>query len=263
VATGTFALLTSNGDGNTATEFSALGSNATGSGNTADGDEALSNNTTGTANIAVGTLAGSNLTSGSHNIDIGNGGKAGESNVIRIGTKGVQTRALIAGINNSPVFGSPVLVNANGRLGIQASSARFKHDIRDMGDASDLLMKLRPVTFRYREDPKGTVQYGLVAEEVATVYPDLVTYGEDGKPETVADHVVPAMLLNEMQKQVRENQRKDTRIVVLQRQLVAQQRQINALQRETARIDMLTARLSALEEQARTDGAERLAAATR
>jgi hypothetical protein len=150
----------------------------------------------------------------------------------------------------------PVVVNGNGRLGIQASSARFKRDIHDMGEASERLMKLRPVTFRYKEDPAATLQYGLVAEEVARVYPELVTYGADGKVETVAYHLLPAMLLNEMQRQVRENQRKDAQIVALQKQ-------IESLQKKTARIDMLTARLNALEDQARTARPERLAAATR
>jgi hypothetical protein len=123
-------------------------------------------------------------------------------------------------------------------------------------------MKLRPVTFRYTQERAGPLQYGLVAEEVAQVYPELVAHGDDGKPPSVAYHLLPAMLLNEMQKQVRENQRKDEQIAVLQEQLVTQQGQINALQKEAARIDTLAARLSALEEQARTDRAERLAAAT-
>jgi hypothetical protein len=227
------------------------------------GRNALGNNN-GDNNIAVGFNAGSALTSGSNDIDIGNSGVAGDSGIIRIGTKGTATRTLIAGINNSPIFASsvPVVVNINGRLGIQASSARYKRDIRDMGEASERLMKLRPVTFRYKDDPAGTLQYGLVAEEVARVYPELVTYGDDGKAQSVAYHLLPAMLLNQMQKQLRENQRKDARIAALQQQLVAQQRQLSTLQKKTARIDTLTARLSALEEQARTDRAERLAAAT-
>src|SRR5262249_25701066 len=156
-------------------------------------------------NIAIGANAGLKLTSGSNNIDIGNQGIAGESNVIRIGTQGTQNRTVIAGINNAAIFGSPVVINAFGRLGIQASSARFKRLIREMGEASDRLMKLRPVTFRYKEDPARTLQYGLVAEEVARVYPELVTDGDDGKPLSVAYQMLPAMLLNEMQKQVREN----------------------------------------------------------
>ena len=271
------------GGGNTATGFDALDHNTTGDENTAAGADALQSNTTGGSNIGIGSFAGTNLTTGDNNIDIGNEGVAAESNTIRIGTKGVQTRTVIAGINNSPIFASsvPVVVNINGRLGIQASSARFKRDIRDMGEASDRLMKLRPVTFRYKEDPAGTPQYGLIAEEVARVYPELVSYGADGKVETVAYHLLPAMLLNELQKQIRENQRraeqigrltatvaeaearaerKDLQIAVLQQQLVAQQRQINALQKETARIDALTIRLSAIDQQS---GPERLAAATR
>ena len=122
-------------------------------------------------------------------------------------------------------------------------------------------MKLRPVTFRYKDDSAGTLQYGLIAEEVVRVYPELVIYGADGKAQSVAYHLLPAMLLNEMQKQIRENQRKLAQIAALQQRLVAQARQIGALQRETARIDMLTARLSVLEQQqARTESPERLAA---
>jgi hypothetical protein len=303
-ATGTFALVnnstgflnTANGAGalanstigsqDTAIGTHALLHNLTGASNTATGFNALGSNTTGGGNVAVGANAGSALTTGDNNIDIGNVGVAAESNTIRIGTKGMATRTLIAGINNSPIFASsvPVVVNINGRLGFLGSSARYKRDIRDMGEASDRLMKLRPVTFRYKEDPSGTLQYGLVAEEVARVYPELVTYGDDGKAQAVAYHMLPAMLLNEIQKQIRENQRKteqigrltarvaeaeagaerkDFQIAALQQQLVAHQRQINALQKETARISSLAARLSAIEEQARATRPERLVATMR
>jgi hypothetical protein len=255
------------GNVNIAVGFDALLNNNTGSNNTAIGSEALWNNTTGSDNIAVGESAGSNLTTGDSNIDIGNPGFAGdsdvirigtaatrtviaglsidigntsfppgESNVIRIGTKDVQTRTFIAGISGTPVFvGAPVLVNANGKLGVQVSSDRFKRDIHDMGDASDRIMKLRPVTFRYKEDPAGTLQYGLVAEEVGRVYPELVTYGDDGKPQSVAYHLLPAMLINEMQKQVRENRRKDALILALRKQ-------VESLEERVARIE---ARVSA------------------
>jgi Chaperone of endosialidase len=264
-ATGINALLFNTADNNTGIGANALQSNTGGIGNTATGFDALMHNTTGTGNIALGFNAGTNLTTESNDIEIGNPGVAGDSGVIRIGTKGTATRTLIAGINNAPIFASsvPVVVNINGRLGFLASSARYKRDIRDMGEASGGLMKLRPVTFRYRGDLAGRLQYGLIAEEVARVYPELVTYGADGKVETVAYHLLPAMLLNEMQRQVRENQRKDARIAALERQLVAQQRRVSTLQRETARIDMLTARLNALEDQARTARPERMAAATR
>jgi hypothetical protein len=196
------------GNENTATGGDALLNNSMGNDNTATGEGALQFNTTGSNNTAVGWGAGFNLTTGSNDIDIGNAAVAAESNTIRIGSKGTQTRAFIAGIVNSPIFGSPVVVGAAGRLGIQASSARFKRDIHDMGNASGKLMKLRPVTFRYKEDPAGALQYGLIAEEVARVYPELVTYGADGKVEAVAYHLLPAMLLNEMQKQARDNQAK-------------------------------------------------------
>jgi Chaperone of endosialidase len=300
-ATGTFALVnnstgflnTANGAGalanstigshDTAIGTHALLHNLTGGSNTATGFNALGSNTTGGGNVAVGANAGSALTTGDNNIDIGNVGVAAEANAIRIGTKGTHTRTLIAGIDNSAIVGSPVFVNANGRLGIEVSSARFKRDIRNMGAASDGLMKLRPVTFRYRDDPAGTVQYGLVAEEVARVYPELVTYGDDGKAQAVAYHMLPAMLLNEVQKEIRESQRKteqigrltarvaeaeagaerkDFQIAALQRQLIAHQKQINALQKETAWISTL-ARLRAVEEQARATRPEPLVATTR
>jgi len=242
---------------NTATGENALASNTSGCHNTASGVQSLVNNTTGSYNIAMGYNAGSALTTGDNNIEIGNVGLAVEANTIRIGTKGTQTRTFIAGISNTRLFvGLPVYVNANGRLGVAASSVRFKRDVHDMGAASERLMKLRPVTFRYKEDPNGTVQYGLVAEEVAQVYPELVAYGDDGRPMSVAYHLLPAMLLNELQKQVRENRRKDAQIAVLQKQ-------VEALQKETARIDVLTTRLNALEQQARGTGPERLVAAMR
>ena len=94
-----------------------------------------------------------------------------------------------------------------GQLGMVMSSARFKRDIQDMGSRSGGLLKLRPVTFRYKSDPSGALQYGLVAEEVAKVYPELVSYGPDGKPMTVHYLMLSAMLLNELQKQAGENHR--------------------------------------------------------
>jgi hypothetical protein len=241
-ATGSNALKdNTTGVENAATGTSALVNNTTGGQNTAAGRSALAFNTTGSGNIAIGFEAGQNLTTGNNNIDIGNQGIAGESGIIRIGTQGVHIHTVIAGINNTHFFsGSPVLVNAYGRLGSEVSSARYKQNIRDMGAASDRLMKLRPVTFRYKEDPDGTLQYGLVAEEVAQVYPELVVYGNDGKPLSVAYLTLPAMLLNEVQKQARENRQKDA-------QLAALQKQVESLQKETAQIDGLTARLTALE----------------
>ena len=110
------------------------------------------NNTTGTSNIALGFNAGFNLTTGSNNIDIGNAGVAGESNTIRIGTAGTQTNTFIAGISGVTVAGGvAVIVDANGHLGTVVSSARFKDEIKPMDKASEAILALKPVTFRYKK----------------------------------------------------------------------------------------------------------------
>ena len=259
---------TTGGD-NTATGSGALGLNSTGTDNTATGVAALNDNTTGSSNIGLGDEAGSNLTTGSNNIDIGNVGVAGESNTIRIGTTGqigttgIQTSTFIAGISNTPLSKSSartVLVDSSGQLGFQSSSARFKRDIHDMGDASASLMKLRPVSFRYKQDPQGSVQYGLIAEEVQRLYPELVTYGSDGKVDGVRYDLLPAMLINEVQKQARE---KDAKIAALRRQVASQQKQIEARKKKDAQIDALAERMNALERQVRLARPEHLASATR
>jgi hypothetical protein len=168
------------GSYSTATGFGAL-FESTGSGNTAVGMDALLANT-GSNNIGLGFQAGKNLTGGKNNVDIGNAGLAAESNTIRIGSQLTQTATYIAGIAGVGITGgTDVVVNSSGLLGIVMSSARYKHDIRNMGGASIKLMELRPVTFRYNSDPTGTLQYGLVAEEVAKVYPELVVYGSKGQ----------------------------------------------------------------------------------
>jgi trimeric autotransporter adhesin len=182
-ALGASALLdNTRGSNNTATGFSALQENTTGRTNTANGFEALLNNTTGNNNIALGFRAGFNLTTGSGNIDIGNGGVAAESSTIRIGS--FQTRTFIAGISGVPVTGSQVVVNSNGKLGVVASSARFKDAIKPMDKASEAILALKPVTFRYKKeiDVERTPQFGLVAEDVEKVNPALVARDEQGKP---------------------------------------------------------------------------------
>jgi hypothetical protein len=192
------------GGTNTASGTSALSNNTEGSNNTASGLGALGSNTTGSANIAIGALAGTNLTTGDSNIDIGNFGVAGESATIRIG-RSLHTRAFLAGVRgvmtgvNNAVA---VMIDSAGQLGTVSSSRRVKQDIEDMEEASEALMKLRPVTFRYKAslDPTGSRQHGLIAEEVAEVFPDLVVYEKDGQPETVRYHVLVPMLLNEVQK---------------------------------------------------------------
>ncbi|MGH9777053.1 MAG: tail fiber domain-containing protein, partial [Candidatus Acidiferrales bacterium] len=159
---------------------------------------------TGSDNIGIGFLAGSNATSGSVNIYIGHAGVAAESNKIRIGVQGVQNGTFIAGISGTAVVGSGVLVTGAGQLGVAASTRRVKEDIHEMGEASATLLRLRPVTFRYRlamADGSKPLQYGLIAEEVAEVMPELVVYDEEGRPQTVQYHVLPTLLLNELQRQ--------------------------------------------------------------
>jgi hypothetical protein len=204
-ADGTFALFSNTtGADNTAIGDVALDANTTGHSNTAIGVAALASNTTGSGNIALGFDAGLNLTTGSNNIDIGNSGAAAESNTIRIGTQGTQTFTIIAGISNDiQAFGTSVIVTNDGILGVQTSSARFKDEIKPMDKASEAILALRPVTFRYKHqiDPKGIPQFGLVAEEVEKVNRDLVVRDKEGKPYSVRYDQVNAMLLNEFLKE--------------------------------------------------------------
>jgi endosialidase-like protein len=203
-AVGAFALY-SDTTGNTNNAFgeSALGRNTSGSDNTAVGDDALNENTTGNANIGLGSGAGHNLTTGSHNIDIGNFGEPNESSTIRIGTQGTQTRTFVAGIWGTAVRGSAVVVNSSGQLGVAPSSARYKKEIKPMDKASEAILGLKPVTFHYRSDNTNTPQFGLIAEEVAEVNPDLVVRDDNGEIYTVRYDAVNAMLLNEFLKEHR------------------------------------------------------------
>jgi trimeric autotransporter adhesin len=207
-ATGFEALFSSStGVENTAIGSIALLVNTTGNNNTAIGHEALKNSTTGSNNIAVGDQAGINLTTGSSNIDVGNTGVAGESRTIRIGMKPTHKNTFIAGISGVTVpAGVGVIVDSNGHLGTVVSSRRFKKDIQPMSAASEAILSLEPVTFRYNGtlDPNGIPQFGLVAEDVAKVDPDLVARDEQGKPYTVRYEAVNAMLLNEFLKEHRK-----------------------------------------------------------
>jgi hypothetical protein len=258
--------LTSNttGAGNTATGAGALTSNTKGSRNTAAGVDALFNST-GSNNVGVGQAGGSNLTTGDNNIDIGNSGVGAESNVIRIGTVGAQKATFIAGIFNAvkEKKACDVTVDAAGQLGCVRSSARYKRDIRDMGDASDKLMKLRPVTFRYKADSTSTQQYGLIAEEVEKVYPELVIDDASGNAEMVTYQVLPAMLLNEVQKQARADQRMARQLAQKDGEIAALQHQLSALQKKYSEIDAMAERINALEQQARKATPEHLASTMR
>jgi hypothetical protein len=223
VANGSYALYSNTtGHENTANGLQALYSNTTGVSNAANGANALYYNTTGSNNVALGFNAGLNLTAGDNNIDIGNEGVAGESNTIRIGTQGTQTATFIAGIRGVPITGGQAVgVNASGQLGIRASSAQFKEAIKPMGKASEAILALKPVTFRYKQelDPKGSPQFGLIAEEVAKVNPNLVVTDDQGKPFTVRYDEVNAMLLNEFLKEHRKNEKQESTIAELKAEL--------------------------------------------
>ena len=222
---------------NTAIGVETLVRNTTGSSNTALGFFALINNTTGNNNIAVGEHAGSNLTIGSNNIDIGNFGKVGESNKIRIGTTGIQKATFIAGIRGVTVAsGVGVIVGTDGKLGTVVSSARFKEAIKPMDKASETILALQPVTFRYKHelDPDGIPQFGLVAEEVEKVNPDLVARDDDGKPYTVRYEAVNAMLLNEFLKEHRKVEELEATVTQLQAAFKTQAAQIQKVSSQLA-----------------------------
>jgi hypothetical protein len=210
-ATGAFALVHNTiGSSNTADGVTALQFNVGGTDNTAVGFDALGY-TTGSQNVALGSGAGEGLTTGDDNIDIGFSvlGEPGEEKTIRIGSSsGIfqQTRTFIAGISGTAVTGTAAVIDGSGQLGVAASSARFKDEIKPMDKASETILSLKPVTFRYKPeiDPKRAPQFGLVAEEVAKVAPDLVARDQQGKPYTVRYEAVNAMLLNEFLKEHRK-----------------------------------------------------------
>jgi len=243
------AALYSNARGyaNTATGADALFSNTSGRWNTANGADALFSNSTGaystalgyqalyrskgSRNLALGIQAGSNLTSGDFNIYLGHTGFASESSTMRLGQVNSQTRTFIAGIAGVPISGAQVTINSAGQLGILPSSARYKRDIQTMGARSQGMHQLRPVTFRYKHDPQGQRQYGLIAEEVAKVYPELVVRGTKGEVESVQYHELIPLLLNEVQHQ--------------QQALTTQAQQLSAQSQELAELKAQNERLQA------------------
>jgi Chaperone of endosialidase len=241
-ATGAEALLHNTlGGGNTATGQQALQANTTGALNTSTGAATLITNTTGSANTADGLNAlfsnngdnntavgngalGANTT-GSNNVALGLGAGSGvttANNVICIGTNvagnDVNDSCYIGNIfGDTSSGGTAVFVNTNGRLGTTTSSRRFKDSIKPMDQASEALFALKPVTFRYKKeiDPQGIPQFGLVAEDVAAVNPDLVVRDKEGKPHSVRYEQVNAMLLNEFLKQHRTVQELRNEIAAL------------------------------------------------
>ena len=223
------------GNGNTATASAALTNNTTGSYNTANGFASLNNNTqgsyntalgvnalqnnimgvansavgfgalgnsTGGGNIALGVAAGNQLTAGDNNIYIGSPGRPSESGAIRIGTPNTHQRIYVQGIWATPVRrGADVVVDSNGQLGIEVSSERYKTDVLPMEVPTDKVRQLRPVTFHVQADAAGERRYGLIAEEVDKVYPELVVKDENGRVESVRYAELAPILLKEVQQQ--------------------------------------------------------------
>ena len=234
------------GDDNTAVGTAALLNNTEGRNNVANGVGALVNNTTGIDNVALGVFAGSAQTTGSNNVYIGSSGEAsgvaGESNACYIGSIFAQTSA----------SGIPVLINSSNKLGTTTSSKRFKEDIKPMDKDSEAVLGLKPVTFHYNKeiDPAGTSQFGLVAEEVEKVNPDLVVCDKEGKPYSVRYDQVNAMLLNEFLKAHRTVQEQKATIAQLkstdakqEATIAKQQKQIetltDGLQKVSAQLEVI------------------------
>ena len=254
-ATGVQALFSNTtGFHNTAAGFQALLSNTTGNHNTADGDNALVHNTTGifntaigahaldqnitgSSNVALGFQAGFNIT-GSGNVCVGENivGVAGESNVTRIRNVGSTAQA-------NGIF---VTVGAGGKLGFQVSSRRYKDDIKPMDKASEALFALKPVSFRYKKeiDPARSPDFGLIAEDVATVNPDLVARDEEGKIVTVRYQAVNAMLLNEFLKEHKKVEEQQASIAELKSTVAQQKNDFQAkVAHQQEQIEALTAGL--------------------
>jgi uncharacterized coiled-coil protein SlyX len=237
------------GSSNTAIGASSLSSNTIGSVNTAVGAFALANNTTGNSNIALGVLAGNNVISA--------------NNVIAIGTSGadVGSSCFIGNIysNMQPIVGTDpdsVTITSAGRLGRgNVSSRRYKHDIKPMEKASEALYAFKPVSFRYNKeyDATQTLAFGLIAEEVAEVAPDLVGRNPDGQPESVRYEQINAMLLNEFLKEHRKNEEQQATIAELKSTVTQQQKGFESkLTKQEKQIEALTAGLQKVSAQLET-----------
>jgi trimeric autotransporter adhesin len=226
-AVGWYALgFNTTGASNQAIGVSALLNNDTGSNNIAIGDTALSENLTGSFNTVIGYFAGASV-EGNDNIYIGAtsaDGVTGESSTIRIGDPAFVTACYVAGISGQITSGGvQVFITGEGKLGTLTSSARFKDDIKPMANASESILGLNPVTFRYKKeiDSGGAAQFGLVAEDVEKVNPDLVVRDKEGKPYSVRYDQVNAMLLNEFLKAHRQMEQQEAMIARQQKQIEA------------------------------------------
>ncbi len=239
---------------NTAVGPASLYKNQSGSGNTSIGYQSLVNLSKGSYNTALGINAGLSLSSGSYNIYIGNNGASAESSTIRIGNT-AQTRAFISGIRGRKTGVAnavPVMIDSNGQLGTINSAERFKENIKNMANASHSLLQLRPVTYQYKEqDANGEkpLEYGLIAEEVAKVYPDLVAYGTDGKIETVQYHKLTPMLLNEYQKQNALLEAEKTKNKAQELTILQQSQEITALKQKMQELQVLQQEVALLKAQ--------------
>ncbi len=245
-ALGNVAMAFSTGSENTAVGDGAMNA-ASGSENIAIGRSA-GINLAGSSNILMGQYAGQNLTRGNNNIEIGNEGLKKDDSVIRIGTIGTQNKTFIAGISGTTIgSGAAVMVNSKGQLGVMTSSERYKDEIQPMGGASKALLALKPVTFRYKQglDSLGTPQFGLVAEEVAKVDPDLVLRDESGKPYTVRYEAVNAMLLNEFLKEHRKVEALEAKLGALETLVNKQSALINKV---SAKVEGTAPRLVSTED---------------
>ena len=223
------------GNDNVAGGYYALNT-TTGSGNAAIGHQASMNLVTGDYNTAIGYQSGYGLTSGSHNIYVASAGASTESYIIRMGTQGKHLGAYIAGISGvTATGGAAVYINSSGQLGTLPSSQRFKKDIKSLETISEKILNLRPVTFRYKQaDEKGSfpTQFGLIAEEVAKILPELVMFDEDGKPLSVFYHLLTPLLLAELQRGHVETQSQQTALNLLREQNVTFKAELLAVRQQ-------------------------------
>jgi hypothetical protein len=240
-AVGASALFSNvDGDSNNAVGFNALGSNVDGLFNNVMGFGAMADNVSGSGNVAIGDSAGAGV-EGDFNIYLGAfagpSAPGPESETIRIGDV-FNTACFIGGIRDQTASGGVgVFVDANGKLGTVTSSARFKDDIKPMDKASEALLALKPVTFRYKKDidPQGFPQFGLVAEDVEAVSPDLVVQDKEGKPYSVRYEAVNAMLLNEFLKEHKKTEKLEATVASL----------IATVKEQAAQIQKVSAQLEA------------------
>ena len=241
------------GSENTAVGFGALATNTTGANNTALGYDA-NPGLTGSNNILLGDHAGfSYNTNESSNIEIGNQGTSAESHVIHIGGTngtgaGQQSTLIIPAAISTVATGTALQITAAGQIGVLTSSRRFKTDIHPLGSVSNALMRLQPVSFRYKPQyvrgQPDPLEYGLIAEDVAKVLPNLVIDGLDGKPRAVAYQELPALLLALAQQQQRQ-------LAAQQREITAQRSEIGALRGQQRQITQLAREVDTLQRHAR------------